>query len=218
MANKPFTILVGIDFSSLSDAAFARALETAARNPGAELHAVFVAPSIGMATPYLVTGVGKPLESVDELNAALERHVRSLFHAALPSLDSAGLGAPTRIVSHVRLESPVFGVLQLATDIEADLIVLGTHGRRGPARWALGSVAEAVIRHAVCPVLVVPPHAPEPSVPAIEPPCPNCIAERRASNGVELWCAQHRERHGQRHTYYQTDRVSAETNLPIFAH
>jgi len=155
MANKPFTILVGIDFSSLSDAAFARALETAARNPSAALHAGFVAPSIGMATPYLAVGVGKPLESMDELNAALERHVRSLYHAALPALEAAGLSAPARIVSHVRLEAPVFGLLQLATDIEADLIVLGTHGRRGVDRLMLGSDAEQVLRIAPVPVLLV---------------------------------------------------------------
>lgn len=37
-----------------------------------------------------------------------------------------------------------------------DLIVMGTHARTGPTRWWLGSVAEYVVRHAACPVLVVP--------------------------------------------------------------
>ena len=43
---------------------------------------------------------------------------------------------------------------------KADLIVMGTHGRRGFKRLLLGSVTEAVLREAPCPVLTVPPHAP----------------------------------------------------------
>lgn len=44
-----------------------------------------------------------------------------------------------------------------AEDWRADLIVLGTHGRRGARRVFLGSVAETVLRHAPCAALVVPP-------------------------------------------------------------
>jgi hypothetical protein len=50
--------------------------------------------------------------------------------------------------------------------------------------------------------------------PAIEPPCPRCVAARRASP-FQLWCAQHSERHGRRHTVYQRDRMGADTNLPL---
>jgi hypothetical protein len=49
-------------------------------------------------------------------------------------------------------EPPVDALLREAAT--ADLIVLGTHGRRGPARWWLGSVAERVVRAAMVPVLV----------------------------------------------------------------
>ncbi len=51
--------------------------------------------------------------------------------------------------------SPSEVILDYAEEIEADAIVMGTHGRRGPLRWFLGSVAEDVLRSAVCPVLVV---------------------------------------------------------------
>jgi nucleotide-binding universal stress UspA family protein len=44
---------------------------------------------------------------------------------------------------------------QAATDLKVDLIVLGTHGRRGLARALLGSVAEKIVRTATCPVLTV---------------------------------------------------------------
>jgi len=46
-------------------------------------------------------------------------------------------------------------ILDYAQEHDIDLIVMGTHGRRGPARMFLGSVAEEVIRHANCPVLTL---------------------------------------------------------------
>lgn len=49
-------------------------------------------------------------------------------------------------------EPPAEAILHAAAS--GDLIVMGTHGRRGPGRWWLGSVAERVVRHAVVPVLV----------------------------------------------------------------
>ncbi len=46
-------------------------------------------------------------------------------------------------------------IVQTARKLHADLIVLGTHGRSGFSRWTIGSVAERVVRTAVCPVLTV---------------------------------------------------------------
>jgi nucleotide-binding universal stress UspA family protein len=57
----------------------------------------------------------------------------------------------------VRFGDPVHGIVHEARAWSADLLVLGTHGRRGAARLLLGSVAESVLRHAPCSVLVVPP-------------------------------------------------------------
>jgi hypothetical protein len=79
----------------------------------------------------------------------------------------------------------------------------------------VGSVAELTVRLAPCPVLVVRPKARPAPIPVIEPPCPRCVETRAATGGKEFWCEQHRERHGQRHTYHQGDRASAETNLPL---
>ena len=52
-------------------------------------------------------------------------------------------------------------IIQCAVDLQVDLLVMGTHGRRGLKRMFLGSVAEAVLRMAPCPVLVVPLRASE---------------------------------------------------------
>jgi nucleotide-binding universal stress UspA family protein len=54
---------------------------------------------------------------------------------------------------------PQVTIIDQAISTKADLIVMGTHGRRGFKRLFLGSVTEAILREAPCPVLTVPPHA-----------------------------------------------------------
>ena len=49
------------------------------------------------------------------------------------------------------------GILDYAIENQVDLIMMSTHGRSGPSRWALGSVADRVIRHSPIPVLIVSP-------------------------------------------------------------
>jgi universal stress protein A len=57
----------------------------------------------------------------------------------------------------VRGGIPESMIVRLAIELDIDLIVMATHGRTGLAHFFLGSVAEAVIREAPCPVLTVPP-------------------------------------------------------------
>ncbi|HEX8394767.1 MAG TPA: universal stress protein, partial [Longimicrobium sp.] len=57
----------------------------------------------------------------------------------------------------VRFGEPAYVIGHEARAWCADLLVLGTHARRGATRWLLGSVAETVLRHAPCTVLVIPP-------------------------------------------------------------
>lgn len=45
-------------------------------------------------------------------------------------------------------------IIEMAREMKADLIVMGSHGRTGLSHVVIGSVAEAVVRHASCPVLV----------------------------------------------------------------
>ena len=101
------------------------------------------------------------------------------------------------VVAHFRRGSPAYGVAQLASDLDADLVVVGSHGHRGIERLLLGSVAERVARLARCPVWIVRPkdHSKAGRVPEIEPPCPDCLVARRESQGAKLWCARHAEHH-----------------------
>jgi universal stress protein A len=57
--------------------------------------------------------------------------------------------------AEVTTGDPAEAILQIAQDRDVDLIVIGTHGRTGLQHMVLGSVAEKVVRHARCPVLVV---------------------------------------------------------------
>jgi nucleotide-binding universal stress UspA family protein len=65
---------------------------------------------------------------------------------------AAGVACRTKMVEGL----PATEIVQRAREIGADLIVIGTHGRRGIAHVVLGSVAERVVQHAPCPVLTVP--------------------------------------------------------------
>jgi universal stress protein A len=61
------------------------------------------------------------------------------------------------VIRRIEEGNPALEILNLAHLCHADLIVMGSHGRRGQSRMLMGSVAEAVMRKATCPVLIVTP-------------------------------------------------------------
>lgn len=69
------------------------------------------------------------------------------------------LGDHIRYEVRVRTGEPAPLILDTAMDVEAQLIVMATHGRSGLSHLFLGSVAERVVREAMCPVLTVRGHA-----------------------------------------------------------
>ena len=71
----------------------------------------------------------------------------------------ARLPADTHLLQFLPRGQPAAEIVKAAKEWGADLIVIGSHGRRGLTRALLGSVAEVVMRHAHCPVLVVRPKA-----------------------------------------------------------
>jgi nucleotide-binding universal stress UspA family protein len=219
MSRRPFVIVVGCDFSEQANRALKAGLEQASLNTPSELHvlhATLLASEAGDlhagAPPAGALG-GALIASLEELRQKLLKHLDAQL-SRLPSFPPTGV----RVFAHVLLESPVFAVTRLAEVLEASLIVVGSHGRHGVARWLLGSVAEAVVRQAACPVLVVPPLPQELPIPAIEPACPECVVTRQRASGAEPWCAQHREHHGRRHVYHQVERVSSDAALPLVVH
>lgn len=213
MESSTYRIVVGYDYSETADLALEKAFDLASREENGEVHAVTVVVEMGDFVPAGIAGVvTSPTALVSDAYDALESRVLERMSAWQNKSERSF----SRLVVHVRTEVPAAEVAQLAADLEADLVVVGTHGRRGVRRLLLGSVAEGVVRLAPCPVLVVRPREPEADVPKIEPPCPQCVEARRASGGAELWCEQHRERHGQRHVYRRQDRLSTPANPPFF--
>lgn len=214
MSKKPYIVVAGTDFSEEATRALRVACSQAVQHAPAELHVVYACmavnpdPSVSLAPVAGFTGL--PVLTMDEQRQALTKYLDEQL-AKSPELAKAHV----RVFAHVLVDTPSFAITRLASELEAELIVIGTHGLNGVARWLLGSVAEGVVRQAQTPILVVPPEPGKLAVPAIEPPCPRCVAARQASQGAEMWCEQHRQRHGRRHTYHQTDRGAAETNMPL---
>jgi nucleotide-binding universal stress UspA family protein len=214
-SEKPYVIVVGVDLSEESNLALDQAITIGSRTARSELHVVHV-----VSTVLPVPSVDYPAAAPVSLASAGERlrsHVDARLAEHEADFSSPYSRRPERVVCHIRLDAPSEEIAQLAADLEADLVVVGTHGRRGIGRLILGSVAEGVVRAAPCPVFVVRPKRVI-EMPRIEPPCPECVKTRQATAGAELWCEQHRERHGQRHTYFGGDRVSHDGSMPLVMH
>lgn len=117
----------------------------------AELHIVHV---IDVA-PASVSGIGMNMFAVAPADL-LEVGRRALDVACT---DAGGLFLG-HIMGHLAAGYPWREIVSAASLLNADLVVVGTAGRTGFERFALGSVAEMVVRHAGCPVLVVRPKKP----------------------------------------------------------
>jgi nucleotide-binding universal stress UspA family protein len=219
-SEKPYVVVVGVDYSPASDLALERAFELAAGQPRAEVHVVNVVQLYGTQAliDYPVDPRGFASVSIADATAQVRRYAEQRWQGVLAQRGEGTDARFARVVPHLRLEAPAQEIAQIASDLEADLVIVGTHGRSGLSRLLLGSVAEAVVRLAPCQTLVVRPKALPEEGPKIEPPCPRCVETRRATAGAEYWCEQHRARHGQRHTYHQSDRVGGETEMPLTFH
>ncbi len=141
-------ILLAIDDSEFSEAA-ARAVASQIRGQDAEVLVLQVVEPLVFSTPPEMAPGYAP-EMTERLQEQLKQAKGSVDHAAR-MLRSAGFKANSRVVeSGVRT-----GILDVADEWHADLIVLGSHGRKGLQRFLLGSVAESVARHARCSVMIV---------------------------------------------------------------
>jgi nucleotide-binding universal stress UspA family protein len=138
------TILVPMDFSPASHRALEIAKELAKSAGPAHLilvHAYYVPIELEQ---FLIQQGDPVLERLSEsVTKDLEKILTGLQDAGISSEYLASRGAPERLI------------VELAKQKHADLIVMGTHGRRGLSHLLLGSVAERVVRTAECPVMTV---------------------------------------------------------------
>ena len=147
MGDSPTRILLATDGSEGADLAASRAVDLA-RRTGSELHLVHV----GCAPVFLK---GEPgAGGYDRmLYEEIEDEARELLRKLSWRVKVAGGDVAG---AHLRMGEVELEIVGLAKKLGADLIVMGCRGRRGIRRAVGGSVSDAVIRNAPCPVLVVP--------------------------------------------------------------
>lgn len=192
-AKRPFVILGAIAFDETGVVALREAARLTQDRPGAELHLVHVmADHAERVDQHELLSLRAKLAGAPE---ELQRRVHML-----------ALAEPLRITAHLRAGAPSIGILQTAVDIDADMIVVGTRRRRGFEKLIAGSVAERVLRHAHCPVLIVmPKRSEEHAHDGIEPPCAQCDCVRQSSARTVYWCERHARSRMIVHLYESTD-------------
>lgn len=137
-------ILLAVDGSRFSDAA-KQAVLAQYRSPGTEVHVLSVVPLPTLSAPPEMAVTYAP-ELEDEVRQARER-----VDQLTADLNAAGFRARGEVIKGDVRDI----IIEAAKEWHDDLIVLGSHGRKGLGRLLMGSVAEAVVRHAPCSVQVV---------------------------------------------------------------
>ena len=136
------TIVVAADFSPPSELALEYA-RTLAKRFGASLQLIHV-----LAEPYPL-GVEGYVPDVANLRKSLLHNAHQRLATSLAAMPDDGM------TGEVLVGNPARRIIEAAASKNADLIVMGTHGRGGVAHLLMGSVAERVVRTAPCPVLTV---------------------------------------------------------------
>jgi nucleotide-binding universal stress UspA family protein len=146
MSIFPSTVLLATDGSEDAELATTTALDLA-NSTSSELHIVLVQEPVYA----YVDASGYPFFDA-ELEHELEQQARMRLDAKVQKIRSAG-GAVAE--AHLRVGAAGAEIVDLAEEIGAGLIVMGSRGLGGIRRALMGSVSDSVVRHAHCPVLVV---------------------------------------------------------------
>ena len=205
--DSKYVVLAAVDMREGSPLVISRGLEMASQSPRGELHVLSVSePSPAVVMPPVMPAAESLLAPRPDRLAEIVRSHLDDFRKRRPD------ARVPQIEVHTSLGYASDEIVWLAAHLDADVIVVATHGRRGLARLLLGSVSEKVARLAGCPVMVVrdKQHDAAHRIPEIEPVCQDCAWSRATSNGASLWCERHAVHHARAHVYHMDDRgVSA---------
>lgn len=152
-------IILTSDGSALARAAVPHALALAVAGPATVLLVAAVDSTEelraeGQRTGWLDLGGGLTTE---EIEAAAEEQRRLATEHLEELRDDLAAGGVLTVEEHVIAGSAGPAIVEATARLDADLVVMATHGRGGLGRAMLGSVADHVVRHAGCPVLLVRP-------------------------------------------------------------
>jgi nucleotide-binding universal stress UspA family protein len=172
----PFVIVVALDLADTESGGYAldHALRIAQRIPDSQIHVLHVSKD------------APKQETLDLLRLYTSEKVARLAD-----------GRPQSLAAYVRGGNPAAEIGRFASELSADLIIVGTHKSARLKALFVGSTAEQVMAKTSCPVLVAgpKPKPEEPHVIVIEAPCPDCVRVRLDTRGRTWWCGRHAEHH-----------------------
>jgi nucleotide-binding universal stress UspA family protein len=137
------TIVVGTDGSGPADRAVRDAIDLAARE-GAQLHVVTAYPDPAAFHEHIATGATR-----------LDVDLRSVAESVAARRVQEATGRGLSVETHAREGHPAEVILAVASEVKADLIVVGSRGLTAAQRFLLGSVSQRVAEHADCNVMIV---------------------------------------------------------------
>lgn len=148
--SSPRHVLVGYDFSRSAHAALQRAVALVSRAPAHVLHTLCV------IDPHAPVPSIPSYGGVDDVYAARVQEVLAVH--VQQELDLSEVAERVHFFVHARIgRHPAAEILQLARELAADLIIVGSHGLTGVERLLVGSTSERVVREAGCTVEVARP-------------------------------------------------------------
>jgi nucleotide-binding universal stress UspA family protein len=98
-----------------------------------------------------------PAKMLEKAQKEIKKKAQGYLTKAVKTLKSKGVVVQSAIVEPELAEGVAETILNYAKDNKMELIIMGTHGRSGILRWALGSVTDKIVRHSPTPVLTVSP-------------------------------------------------------------
>jgi nucleotide-binding universal stress UspA family protein len=137
-------ILVPLDGSKVAEGVLPHA-KSLAYSEGAELILLIVAAN--PAVDFAFSDPGLAQSAIEEQEERSKKYMDRIES----DLKAAGF----RTSSLLRIGSVAEVILEVADELHADVIAMSTHGRTGPARWLLGSIAERVVHNSKVPVLLI---------------------------------------------------------------
>lgn len=143
-------ILIATDGSDLADRALDHGLQLA-KLAGSEVTVVTVTEPATVIGGGYATVAGTVIDPVPELIEAQDKAARELLARAAKRAADQGVTVKTVLVDN---SFPAEGIVATAAEVGAELIIMGSHGRRGLNRLLLGSQTNNVLAHTKLPVLV----------------------------------------------------------------
>lgn len=144
-------IILAIDGTKQSDAAI-EMTKTLNLKEGDEIRVISV---MDMALPLSIDVYAGYLPSTDEIETTVRENAEKILETTGNKLVELFADKNVFIITELLNGSPESRIVEKAEEIEADLIIVGSHGYNRWERLLLGSVSDSVIHHAPCSVLVV---------------------------------------------------------------